>query len=123
MRGGRRRSGHDELGLQVGLDVRLPHRVVEVQVQGALAGHAAVAVAAPGLPVGQPLVGGALVPPRLPAQPLLLHQQLQALHLAARGAVLVLAHVVTCRRERAVAMVRLGFGLCFFPPLPFPQTP
>lgn len=89
--------GHDELGLEVGLDVGLPHRVFKVQVQGAFAGHAAVAVAAPGLAVGQPLVGPALVPPGLPAQPLLLHQQLQPLHLAASGPVLRLTQPVTRR--------------------------
>lgn len=104
---GQRHSGHDKLRLQVGLDVWFPHRVVEVQVQGALAGHAAVAVAASGFPVGQPLVGSALVPPGLPAQALLLHQQLQALHFAACGAVLVLTHVVTWRREKA--MIRVLF--------------
>lgn len=90
-----RASGHDELGLEVRLDVGLPHRVVEVQVQGALAGHAAVAVGAAGLAVGHPVVGGPLVPPGLPAQPLLLHQQLQALHLAAGRAVLRLTKWVT----------------------------
>lgn len=89
--------GHDELGLEVGLDVGLPHRVFKVQVQGAFAGHAAVAVAAPGLAVGQPVVGSALVPPSLPAQPLLLHQQLQPLHLTASGAVLRLTQPVTGR--------------------------
>lgn len=88
-------SGHDELGLQVGLDVGLPHRVVKIQVQGALAGHAAVAVAAAGLAVRQPLIRGALVPPGLPAQTLLLHQQLQTLHLTAGRTVLGLADTVT----------------------------
>lgn len=92
-------SGHDELRLQVCLNVGLPHRVVKVQVQGALAGHAAVAVAAPGLPVGQPLIGSALVPSGLPAQTLLLHQQLQALHLAASCTVLGLTNTVTWTEE------------------------
>lgn len=88
-------SGHDELGLQVSLDVGLPHRVVKVQVHGALAGHAAVAVAASGLAVGQPLIRSALVPPGLPANTLLLHQQLQAFHLAASCTVLGLTDAVT----------------------------
>lgn len=103
---GRPSSGHNELGLQIGLDVWLPHRIVKVQVQGALAGHAAVAVAASSFAVGEPLVRSALVPPGLPAQALLLHQQLEALHFAARGAVLVLAHVVTWKQKRTAAMVR-----------------
>ena len=90
-------SGHDELRLQISLDVWFPHRVVKVQVQGALAGNAAVAVAAAGLAVGQPLIRGALVPPGLPAQTLLLHQQLQALHLAAGRTVLGLTQTVTWR--------------------------
>lgn len=89
--------GHDELGLQVGLDIGLPHRVFKVQVQGAFAGHAAVAVAAAGLAIGQPLVGPALVPSSLPAKPLLLHQQLQPLHLTASGTVLCLTQPVTRR--------------------------
>lgn len=90
--------GHDELRLQVGLDVGLPHRVVKVQVQGALTGHAAVAVAAASFTVGQPVVvGSALVPPGLSAQPLLLHQQLQAFNLTAGGAILSLADTVTGR--------------------------
>lgn len=89
--------GHDKLGLQVGLDVGLPHRVFKVQVQGAFAGHAAVAVAAAGLAIGQPLVGPTLVPSSLPAKPLLLHQQLQPLHLTASGTVLCLTQPVTGR--------------------------
>lgn len=44
-------SGHDVLSLHVGFDVRFPDGVVEVQVQGAFTGHAAVAVAAASLPV------------------------------------------------------------------------
>lgn len=87
-------SRHHELRLHVGFDVGLPHRVLEVQVEGAVARHAAVAVAAPRLAVGQPGVGGARVSPRLPSQALLLHQQLQLLHLAARGPVLRLPQPV-----------------------------
>lgn len=93
-------SGHDELGLQVSLDVGLPHRVVKVQVHGALAGDAAVAVAASGLAVGQPLIRSALVPPGLPANTLLLHQQLQAFHLAASCTVLGLTDAVTWTKEQ-----------------------
>lgn len=93
-------SGHHKLGLQVGLDVGLPHRVVKVQIQGALAGHAAVAVATSSLAVRQPLIGSSLVPPGLPAQTLLLHQQLQTFHLAAGCTVLGLTHAVTCTQEK-----------------------
>lgn len=88
-------SGHDKLRLQVSLDVWFPHRIVKVQVQGAFTGHAAVAVAASGFSVGQPLIGSALVPPGLPAQALLLHQQLQAFNLTAGCTVLSLTDTVT----------------------------
>lgn len=93
-------SSHDELRLQVCLYVRFPHRILKVQIQRALAGHAAVAVAAPGLAVGQPLVGSTLVPPGLPAQTLLLHQQLQAFHLTACRTVFGLTHAVTWKRQQ-----------------------
>lgn len=92
--------GHNVLRLHVRLDVGFPHRVLEVQVQGALAGHTAVTVAATRLAVGQPVVGCARVPPGLPTQTLLLHQQLQALHLAARRPVLRLTHTLACRTTK-----------------------
>lgn len=93
-------SGHDKLGLQVGLHIGLPHRIVKVQVQGALAGHAAVAVTASGLAVRQPLIRSPLVPPGLPAQTLLLHQELQTFHLTPGCAVLGLTNAIAWRRER-----------------------
>lgn len=95
-------SGHDELGLQVSLYIGLPHWIVKVQVQGALAGHAAVAIAASRLAVGQPLIRSPLVPPGLPAQTLLLHQELQTFHLTPGCAVLCLTYTITWTQERRV---------------------
>lgn len=95
-------SGHDELGLQVSLYIGLPHGIVKVQVQGALAGHAAVAIAASRLAVGQPLIRSPLVPPGLPAQTLLLHQELQTFHLTPGCAVLCLTYTITWTQERRV---------------------
>lgn len=100
-------SGHDELGLQVSLYIGLPHGIVKVQVQGALAGHAAVAIAASRLAVGQPLIRSPLVPPGLPAQTLLLHQELQTFHLTPGCAVLCLTYTIT----RGFAHANLALAL------------
>lgn len=106
-------SGHDELRLQVGLDVGLPHWIIKVQVQGALAGHAAVAVAAASFAVWQPLIRSALVSPGLSAQALLLHQQLQAFHLTAGCTVLSLTYTVTWRKEKKEERGdQMGISLC-----------
>lgn len=96
---GTRFLGHHKLGLHVGVHFRLPDGLLEVEAQagglaGAAASPAAAGVAAAGLAAGRPVVGTPGVAPGLPAEPLLLEQQLQALHLAARGAVLRLPQPV-----------------------------
>lgn len=104
-------SGHDEFWFHVGLDVGLPHGVLKVEVQGALAGHTAVAVAPSRLAVGEPVVRGARVPASLPAQALLLHEKLQPLHLAARGPVLRLTQSIACGTKKSVNSFLSDFSI------------
>lgn len=67
-------SGHDEFRADVSLDVILPERLVVVQVEGAVAAQAAVAVASRGFPLAQPVIRSPGLSPRPPAEPPLLQQ-------------------------------------------------
>lgn len=92
-------SGHDKLRADVGLDVVLPERFVVVQVDGAIAAQAAVAVASGGFALTQPVIGSTGLSPRPPTEPPLLQQQLQTLHLTARRPVLRVPGGLACRTE------------------------
>lgn len=103
---------HHELRLHVGVHFRLPHRVLKVEAQargfaGAAASRTAAAVTAAGLSGRRPVIRAAGIPPGLSAQPLLLQQELQPLHLAARGPVLCLPEAV----PRGLAHADLALAL------------
>lgn len=103
---------HHELRLEVRVYFWLPNGVLEVKAQagglaGAAAAPAATAVAAAGLAGGRPVVGAAGVPPGLPPKALLLQQELEPLHFAARGPVLRLTQPV----PRGLAHADLALAL------------
>lgn len=91
---------HHKLGLDVRVDFRLPNGVLEVEAQacglaGATSTPTAAAVTTASFAARGPVVRPPGVPPCLPAQALLLQQELEAFHFATCGAVLCLSKTVS----------------------------
>lgn len=95
---------HHKLGLDVWVDFRLPNGVLEVEAQacglaGATSTPTAAAVTTTSFAAWGPVVRTPGVPPCLPSQALLLQQELEAFHFAARGTVLCLSQTVSYKRR------------------------
>lgn len=102
---------HHKLGLDVRVDFRLPNGVLEVEAQacglaGATSTPTAAAVATASFAARGPVVRPPGVPPCLPAQALLLQQELEAFHFATCGAVLCLSKTVSYERRQTLLILR-----------------